>query len=177
MNSSVKGSSAAFGCLHSLMKTAVSCWDVWTISSVLASASLDQVRWVIYSDLYRTYTDYSFTSTHIDIPFTNTHRWHPSNKSLKASSVDVRLQHVLRNPWFAAPIQLGAELAKVRFTQTELAESVLTGRRVNSQPRQPLNHAKLCLIGSLVQQRRGIGEAECSGIRSGIRNALASRCE
>ena len=93
-----------------------------------------------------------------------------------ASSVEVRLQQVLANPRFAAPAHLGAELANVLFTDAELANSTLTGRRVNGQARQPLDPAKLCLIDTMVQQKCGMGEAEFLGIRSDIQDALAGRC-
>ena len=98
-------------------------------------------------------------------------------QATKVSTVDARLQQVLGNPRFAAPIQLGIELAKVLFTEIEMATNTLTGRRVNGQVRQPLDPAKLCLIDSLVQTKCGVGEAEFSSIRSGIRDSLANRCK
>ena len=98
-------------------------------------------------------------------------------QATKASTVDVRLQQVLSNPRFVAPIQLGSELTNVLFTDLEMTTSTLTGRRVNGQVRQPLDPAKLCLIDSLLQAKCGVGEAEFSGIRSGIRDALAKHCK
>ena len=43
--------------------------------------------------------------------------------------------------------------------------------------RQPLDPAKLCLIDSLVQTKWGVGEAEFSGIRGGIKDTLANHCK
>ena len=97
-------------------------------------------------------------------------------QATKAAAVDLRLQQVLASPRQLSPIQLGAELAKVLFTEAELATSTLTGQRVHGQDKQPLDPAKLCLIHSLVQQKCQVGEAKFSAIRSGIREALANRC-
>ena len=98
-------------------------------------------------------------------------------QATKASVVDVRLQHVLSNPWFAAPVQLGTEIAKVLFTDEEFANSMLMGRRVNGQLRESLDAGKLCLVDSLVKQKCGLGEAEFASIRSGIRESLANCCK
>ena len=98
-------------------------------------------------------------------------------EATKASSVDDKLQAILANPRLSAPIQVGMELAKVLFTDRELASSTLTGRRVNGQVRQALDPAKLCLIDNLVQQKCGLSEAEFSAIKSGIRDSLANRCK
>ena len=84
---------------------------------------------------------------------------------------------MLNNPRFAAPVQLGTELAKVLFTDREFANSTLTGRRVNGQIRQPLDAGKLCLVDSLVKQMCGLAEAESSSIRSGIRDSLVNQCK
>ena len=98
-------------------------------------------------------------------------------EATKASSVDDKLQAILANPRLSAPIQVGMELAKVLFTDRELASSTLTGRRVNGQVRQALDPAKLCLIDNLVQQKCGLSEVEFSAIKSGIRDSLANRCK
>ena len=97
-------------------------------------------------------------------------------EATKASSVD-KLQAILANPRLFAPIQVGMELAKVLFTDRELASSTLTGRRVNGQVRQALDPAKLCLIDNLVQQKCGLSEVEFSAIKSGIRDSLVNRCK
>ena len=74
-----------------------------------------------------------------------------------------------------SPVQIGLELSKVLFTDVELAVSTLTGRRGHGQSSKTLDLAKLCLIDNLVQQKCGLGEAEFSAVRSGIRDSLANR--
>ena len=76
-----------------------------------------------------------------------------------------------------SPVQIGLELSKVLFTDAELAVSTLTGRRVHGQSSKTLDPDKLCLIDNLVQQKCGLGEAEFSAVRSGIRDSLANRCK
>ena len=98
-------------------------------------------------------------------------------QATKVSSVDEKLQKVLTNRRLSAPVQVGIELAKVLFTEDELASSTVTGRRVNGQIRQSLDPAKLCLIDNLVKQKCGLAEAEFSAIRSGIRDSLANCCK
>ena len=98
-------------------------------------------------------------------------------EATKASSVDDKLQAILASPRLSAPVQVGMELAKVLFTEGELASSTLTCQRVNGQVRQSLDPAKLCLMDNLVQQKSGLSEAEFSAIRSGIGNSLANRCK
>ena len=91
--------------------------------------------------------------------------------------MDEKLQKVLTNQRLSAPVRVGIELAKVLFTENELASSTVTDRRVNGQIRQSLDPAKLCLIDNLVKQKCGLAEAEFSAIRSGIRDSLANRCK
>ena len=98
-------------------------------------------------------------------------------EATKASSVDDKLQAILASPRLSAPIQVGMELAKVLFTEGELASSTLTRQGVNGQVRQSLDPAKLCLMDNFVQQKSGLSEAEFLAIRSGIRNSLANRCK
>ena len=81
------------------------------------------------------------------------------------------------NPRITGPVHLGTELAKVIFTEEEMAGSTLTGRKVNGQCRQLLGTGKLSTIDRLVQQRFSMGEAEFAGIRSAIRDSLANRCK
>ena len=100
--------------------------------------------------------------------------WCPSNKF---PSVDEKLQKVLTNRRLSAPVQVGIEVAKVLFTEDELASSIVTCRRVNGQIRQSIDPAKLCLIDNLVKRKCGLVEAEFSAIRSGIRDSLANCCK
>ena len=95
----------------------------------------------------------------------------------KVSLVDDKLQAILANLRMMSPIQIGLELSKVLFTDTELSVSTLTGCRVHGQSNKTLNPAKLCLIDNLVQQKCGLGEAEFSAVRSGIWDSLAYRCK
>ena len=41
--------------------------------------------------------------------------------------VDDKLQQILKNPKFTAPVQVGMEVTKVLFTEIELVMSSLTG--------------------------------------------------
>ena len=93
----------------------------------------------------------------------------------KVSSVDDKLQAILTNPRITSHVKVGLELSKVLFTDAELAVSTLTGRRVNGQSSKTLDPAKLCRIDNLVHQKCGLGEAEFSAVRSGIRDSLANR--
>ena len=118
------------------------------------------------------------TSTQSREPMTDLNGRSFDVQATKVSSVDKKkLTQVLTNPKLTAPIQVGMELAKIHFSEHELASSTLTGRRVNGQVRQSLDPAKLCLIDNLVQQKCGLAEAEFSAVRSGIRDSLANQCK
>ena len=94
-----------------------------------------------------------------------------------SAATDAKIQAILMNPRITGPVHLGTELAKVIFTEEEMAGSTLTGRKVNGQCRQLLDTGKLSIIDRLVQQRFSMGEAEFAGIRSAIRDSLANRCK
>ena len=64
---------------------------------------------------------------------TDLNGWSYDVQATKASTVDIKLQQVLNNRQFPAPIQLGTELAKVLFIDMKMATSTLTGRRVNGK--------------------------------------------
>ena len=91
--------------------------------------------------------------------------------------MDAKLQSLLVNPWITGPIHLGTELAKLLFSEEEMAACTLTGRKVNGQCRQLLDSGRLCLIHHFVQQKFNLGEAEFVSINSGIRDSLANRCK
>ena len=98
-------------------------------------------------------------------------------QATKIATVDDKLQQILMNPQISAPVQVGIELAKLLFTEDEMASSTLTGRKINGQSSKPLDPAKLCLLDNLVQQKCGLGEGEFCAVRSGIRESLANQCK
>ena len=98
-------------------------------------------------------------------------------QATKITTVDDKLQQILMNPKISAPVQVGMVLAKVLFTEDEMASSTLTGRKTNGQSSKPLDPAKRCLLDNLAQQKCGLGEGEFSAVRSGIREPLANRCK
>ena len=81
------------------------------------------------------------------------------------------------NPQITGPVHLGIKLAKVIFTEEEMAGSTLTERKVNGQCRQLLGTGRVGIIDCLVQQRFNMVEAEFAGICSAIRDSLANRCK
>ena len=89
------------------------------------------------------------------------------------------IQNVLANPKITGPVHLGMELAKVMYTEQEMATSTVTGRKVNGVSRPQLNAAKLASIDSLVRQKLCVNmtEVEFACIKSSIREAIASRCK
>ena len=136
--------------------TAFMAETTWEDSSVVVVLSTTTTARVLMSDLNG--RSYDVTTT-------------------KVSSVDDKLQAILANLRMISPVQIGLEPSKVLFTDAELAVSTLTGRRVHGQSSKTLDPAKLCLIDNLVQQKCGLGEAEFSAVRSGIRDSLANRCK
>ena len=62
------------------------------------------------------------------------------------------IQYVLANPKITGPVHLGMELAKVMYTEQEMARSTVTGRKINGVGRPQLNAANLSSIDSLVRQ-------------------------
>ena len=110
-------------------------------------------------------------------PMPNLNRRSYDVQATKIASVDDKIQQILMNPRLSAPIQVGMELAKVLFTEDEMASSTLTGRKINDQSSKPLDPAKLCLLDNLVQQKCGLGERELSAVRSGICESLANCCK
>ena len=93
------------------------------------------------------------------------------------AAMDAKGQGIIASPSINGPVHLGLELAKVLYTEEEMASSTLTGRKVNGQCRQMLDLGRLNLIDQLVQRRFSLGEAEFAGIRSGIRDSMANRCK
>ena len=89
--------------------------------------------------------------------------------------MDAKLQSLLVNPWITGLIHLGTELAKVLFTEEEMAACMLTGRKVNGQCRQLLDSDRLCLIDHLVQQKFNLGQAEFVSICGGSHDSLANK--
>ena len=94
-----------------------------------------------------------------------------------SAATDAKIHGILTNPQITGPVHLGTKLAKVIFTEEEMAGSTLTGRKVNGQCRQLLDTGRLSIIDRLVQQWFDMGEAEFAGIRSAIRDSLANRCK
>ena len=98
-------------------------------------------------------------------------------QATKIASVDDKIQPILLNPRISAPIQVGIELAKVLFTDDEMASSTLTGRKINGQSSKLLEPAKFCLLDNCVQQKCGFDEGEFSAVRSGICESMANHCK
>ena len=69
------------------------------------------------------------------------------------------------------------ELAKVLFTDDEMATSNLTGRRINGQLSKPLEPAKLRFLDNLVQQKCDLGETEFCAVKTGIWESMANCCK
>ena len=61
------------------------------------------------------------------------------------------VQAVLANPKVSSPVQLGLELAKVLFTELELATSSVTVRKINGCVRNMLDPVKMEFIDEAVQ--------------------------
>ena len=88
-----------------------------------------------------------------------------------------RIERVLNNPKITNGTQLGTELAKVLFTEEEMAASNLTGRRVHGHTRATLDPAKMKLLENLVKEKFKLSEAEFCGTSTDIRGALSNRCK
>jgi len=99
------------------------------------------------------------------------------NSQQVSAATDAKIQALLVNPRITGPVHLASELAKLIFTEKEMAACTLTGRKINGQCRQMLDSGKMCLIEHLVQQKFSMGEAEFASVRSGIRDSLANRCK
>ena len=75
-----------------------------------------------------------------------------------SAATDAKIQAILMNPRITGPVHLGTELAKVIFTEEEMAGSTLTERKVNGQCRQLLDTGKLSLLTALTSKDSAWGK-------------------
>jgi len=61
------------------------------------------------------------------------------NSQQVSAATYAKIQGLLVNPRIAGPVHLASELAKLIFTEKEMAACTLTGRKINGQCRQMLN--------------------------------------
>ena len=87
------------------------------------------------------------------------------------------VQAVLANPKVSSPVQLGLELAKVLFTEVELATSSVTGRKINGCVRNMFDPVKMEFIDEVVKCKFSISDLEFMSVRSLIRDSIANRCK
>jgi hypothetical protein len=79
----------------------------------------------------------------------------PSNIAIPRKQPLVDINSTQSSPAASSPsnqVQLGIELAKTLHSEHEMASSIVTGRKVNSQVRPQLDPTKLALIDDLVRR-------------------------